>query len=202
MPAPTQDTNYVAEGNALLTSRYRNAKVTAGIVKALMLRYQEVENSLWALLNGALLANAPMAGGPWDIYDKIGAIVGVAREGRTDAQYIPAIALQIRINRSQGLSEDLIQIVALVVTGALYYDWPPATWEVDVFLTTVDVIAALKRYLPEASDGGVAGNLRYTVTGWGTPVVTPGDKIVGTGNGFGDKIAGATTVLTSLEKIK
>jgi|SRR5579883_279366 len=201
MPLPTQDTAHVAEGVGLLTSRYRLLQVVPGIVTALMSRVQEIETDIWSVINGVQLANHPMPGGPWDVLDKLGALVGAPpRNGRSDADYVPVIRLQIRVNRSRGLAEDIIQIAALVVAGARYYEWYPAAFEVDVFDTTSSVVAALLLYLRKSRSAGTAGTLRYSVDAG--PLVTWADSTgspVGA-RGFKDSVGGGFVAeLTSLQ---
>ncbi len=130
---PVVDNAHVTEGVGLLTSRYKNLPNTSGLVKALMLRMQEAEGQLWSLINGVQLSNHPMAGGPWSILDQLGALVGAARNGMNDVDYLAAIKLEIRANRSNGLAEDIIQIMHLATGNSqLYLDAPPAGFIVAV----------------------------------------------------------------------
>ena len=131
MPVPTQDLAHVAEGQAFLTEHFKRAPVVNGILRALLLRLQAKENDLYLLLNSVQLSNHPLPGGPWQILDQLGAIVGVKREGRSDPDYLAAIKIKIRINRSQGLAEDIIQIAALVIAAFTYREWYPAAFEVE-----------------------------------------------------------------------
>ncbi len=184
MPIPAVDNAHVTEGAALTTSRYASAPVVQGIIKSLMLRFQQIENDYWTFINGVQLANHPQAGGPWSILDQIGAIVGQPRNGRTDADYVPAIKLQIRVNRSNGFAEDIIQIAGLIVTGAIYTEWYPASFEVGAFGITMSVARALLSNLGQARSASTAGTLRYSLTG--DTVIVFGDSLGAPGTGFGD----------------
>lgn len=190
MPVPTPDTTIVADTTALLTSRYAKQKNVLGLVTALASRAQTIESVLWQLIDALPLANHPMAGGPWGILDMIGAIVGVPRNGRTDADYTPAIKLQIRINRATGLAEDIIQITALLVTGATYVEWPPAAFEVIVLGDFASNIQALLAALPLARAGGVSGRLRFTLLGAPVWVLTSNVGPAIPSPGLGDSRAG------------
>lgn len=192
MPVPTQDTNHVAEGQALLTSHYKNAAVVDGILKALLLRLQAKENDLYALLDDIQLSNHPLAGGPWQILDQLGAIVGVKRLGRSDADYLAAIKVKIRINRSHGLAEDIIQITALVIAGAIYREWYPAAFEVEGDDISASVANALITYLGEARSTGTAGYLRFSTWTSPTGVLVRGSTIgtVPNATGRGDVVSG------------
>ncbi len=166
MPVPAVSTTHVADTLALLISRYSKAKVVTGIVKALSAETQALEDAAWAVINALLLTNQPLASGPWDVLDKLAALVGVpgGRLGRSDADLLQAVKIQIRINHSHGLAEDIIQIAALVTTGAIYREYYPASFEVDLFPTTLSVVNALARYLGKARSAATAGYLVYSLT--------------------------------------
>jgi hypothetical protein len=168
MPVPTQSTTHVADTVDLLISRYKKAKVVSGMVTSLSQEVQELEDAAWQVINAMVIGAAPMGGGPWDIYDKIAAIVGVpgGRLGRNDTDLLAAIKIQIRVNRSNGLAEDIIQITALLVaTGATYYDAFPASFIEQVLGTTQPIADALTRYLGEARAVATGGSLVYTLVG-------------------------------------
>jgi len=197
---PVQDTNVVAEAVALLTSRYASDPVTKGLVTALELRAQEIENVLFDVIFKIQLANQPLAGGPWDVLDKIGAIVGIPRNGLDDASYLAAIRIKIRVNRSNGLAEDIIQIAALIVTGAAYREWYPASWEIDAFDVTAAVALALVSYLGEADSAGTEGFVRYST--WSTGIVVFASNVgtVANAAGFKDSVGGGfPNALVSLQ---
>jgi len=110
----------------------------------------------------------PLAAGPWDVLDKLGAIVGVTRNGLSDADYLAVIRIKIRINRSHGWAEDIIQIASLIVSGAIYREEYPASFELDIYGTTTSIVTALLTYLGEARSAGTEGFLNYSLT---TPVL-------------------------------
>jgi hypothetical protein len=164
---PVVDNAHAAEGSAFLTDRYRPLPNIAGLVAACMAKFQVKENDFWSFINGVQLVNAPMAGGPWDIYDKLAALVGVpgGRLGRTDADLVQAIKIQIRINMSRGFAEDIIQIVSLVTGGFTYSEGDrPASFEVDIIPTTSSIANALVAYLDAARSGGTRGTLRFATS--------------------------------------
>jgi len=170
MGVPVVDNATVAEGGALLTSYYVNAPVVSGVVSALMHALQECENADWSIINGMQLANLPMAGGPWNVEDQLGALVGApGRNGLSDAAYLAIIKVQVRVNISHGLSEDINAIVALLLTGGVYRDTGTASWEEDITAAgasaTTSIINALVMFLGEAKSAGTSGNLRYPTDG-------------------------------------
>jgi hypothetical protein len=167
MPFPIQDTTHVTETLALLISRYKAQKVVSGMVTALSQEVQALEDAAWQIINALILGDTPMVGGPWDIYDKYAAIVGVpgGRLGRSDADLLTAIKIQIAVNRSEGKAEDIIQITALLApTGATYSESYPASWTEQVLGTTVAIANALGRYLNKAKSAGTGANLVFTLS--------------------------------------
>jgi hypothetical protein len=193
VPVPVVDNAHVAEGVGLLTSRYVSAPVVSGLATALMTRFQEAEAQLWSLIQGVQLVNHPMAGGPWSILDQLGALVGVARNGMPDVAYLSAIQLEIRANRSQGLSEDIIQVLTLYTgTSQFYLDVPPASFIVELFDVTGN-IPFLASLLTRVRSAATYGELTYTT--W-----SPGNDFeLGTTTGsvtFTDGGLGSTTDAT------
>jgi hypothetical protein len=190
MPSPVQDSAHVTEATGRLTSRYAQAAVTSGIVTANAQAVQDLENAVWQIMNAVVLANHPLAGGPWQILDYIGAIVGVTRDGRTDTDFLQAIKIQIRVNRSHGLAEDIIQIAALVASGAIYQEFYPAAFDVTILNTTIAVVNALLLYLGTARSAGTYGTLRYSTSSG--PWIHWGSSYGGyTGAGFASTRGGA-----------
>jgi len=208
MPFPTVDDNHVTEGAALLTSRYFSAPVIAGLTTALMTRFQLYENAFWSLIEGVILANHPMPGGPWSILDQIGSIVDVPRNGMPDAQYVVAIQLEIRVLRSTGHPNDIIEIAQIVLPPppnenviaepVVYCEWPEAAFEVWGYNVSTSVATILPPAIQQAKSSGTHGRFRYST--WAGNLVAF-DTRVGTielfafpvsepAAGFMDKISG------------
>lgn len=193
MPLPLRNDNHVAEANDLLIGRYKNTQVVAGILRAYAERLAEIESDFWSLIDGVQLVNHPMVGGPWDVLDKLGALVGEPRNGRGDADYLAAIKIRIRVNKSNGLDNDIMAVASLVVTVAAYYKWPPAAWEVDTFTATASAIAALKADLGKAASAATRGQVRYG-TAAASAYVTWSSVSGGAGGvPFGSVYGGAST---------
>jgi hypothetical protein len=190
---PTQDTSHVDEALALLIDQYKGTKVVAGLTAVYARQIQQLENALWTLLNQMTLATLPVTGGPWDIYDKIGAIVGIARHGLTDAQYLPQLKIKIRASRSDGLANDIIAIASMVTSNFAYVEWPdvPAAFEVQTGVFDLVAITALLTYLGAAKGAGVAGNLTYIAAS--APILIWDDVVTpGIGTGFDDSTTPGT----------
>lgn len=176
MPVPVYDPNVVAEGLALLTSHFSSQPNITGILGALLRQVQKLEDSVNDYLFKVQLANHPIAGGPWDILDKIGKIVGEPRAGRSDADYVPAIKIRIRTNRSNGLAEDIIQIALLLATTPVYQPWPFESFTLTTFGVTTSVANALIEFLGEARSAESEGQLRYTCWTTSNPLFVLGDS--------------------------
>lgn len=106
----TPSTNHVERGLKRLLSQYRRPKIQAWLT-AYLNRVQELEDALWEIINGRNLETAEGVQ-----LDLLGTIVGRGRNGLSDTLYRLAIRTQIRINRSQGLSIDLTNVLTLSVS--------------------------------------------------------------------------------------
>jgi hypothetical protein len=185
---PVRDTTHAAEAAKLTIDQYKQSVVVAGLIGVLANEVQILEDSIWTVLDNMTLAAQPLVGGPFDILDKIGALVGQPRNGLSDALYLAAIKLKARVNRSDGLAEDLIQITAILFSGFTYREWYPASWEIDLGATSTDV-TSLIALLAEAKAAATAGDLRFYISGpiwvWDS---TTGH--LGTATGLKDSVGG------------
>jgi hypothetical protein len=160
---PAVDNSHVTEGVALLTSRYKGQPVITGLVTALMARLQVIEASYWSLINATMLANHPMAGGPWSILDQLGYLVGVLRNGLDDADFLALIKLQAKVNRSRGTPEDVLSLGTLMAApgSAIYLEMPLAAF----YLACLNVALNYPIFyslIRQARAAGVYGLLIYT----------------------------------------
>lgn len=168
MPVPTQDTAIAAEGVALLTSRYLTAPVVSGITKALMQRIQDLENQFWSLLNGVIVTGAPLPGGPWSIYDQLAALVGTqGRQGLSDSDLLKYILLQARVNRSRGLSEDILKLARVInQSGQPIFIDVTSPCAFYLFCSNIALFfggtAIAQALLSQARPLGIAGDFVYT----------------------------------------
>jgi hypothetical protein len=167
------------------------------ILTAILNRVQDVENVGWAVLQQ--LSDKTLASLTGDLLNKVGARVGEGRGGRVDADYQAAIRLRIRVNRSRGKAEDLIQIAKLAATNSTpYYQEAqelgadPCVFQLDI--TNLPSAAWVSRLIGQAKALGVRGLLCYSTDGndaftWGdatsaTNTVTAqqfADSVGGTG---------------------
>lgn len=199
---PQVDNAHVQEALGFLTSMFRNKANVTALLSAFVTRYQAIENAYWSIISGVQLANHPMPGGPWDILDKLGAIVGVPRNGLDDTSYVNAIRIKTRINVSNGHPDDLLNIALLVTSPISLREWPNAAYEIDALATTSAAVQALLTDLQATSPAGVMRQLRYSLGS--APLWVLGDSqgsVVGA-TGLKDSVSGRfPNTLTSLEDL-
>ena len=164
MPIPTPETTISPDGIALLTSMYVSQPNISGITKALTLRLQQIETSLWAVIAAVQLTNHPMAGGPWDVLDKIGSIVGAVRNGLDDTDYLALIRLRAKVNLARGRSEDVLSLAAIMagVLPPVYLEDGPAAF----YLGCWNIGGSYPQFEPllkQVRAAGTYGNFVYTV---------------------------------------
>jgi hypothetical protein len=174
---PAQNFDIATGGPALLTSVYANKPGISALVTAFSNRFQVLESQMGSILNGINLANHPMPGGPWDVLDKYGLIVGESRQGRSDAAYLPALRLRVLVNNSHGLVSDIIAVASAILTPGgytfVYSEAPDQTFLITALGIPDADIAALFQYLPLARDGGADAHII---------VSSPGDDVLIWGN--------------------
>jgi hypothetical protein len=129
--APVHVTTHSADSLALLTSSTKGRANIEAITRAIGNRVQELEDAIWAAIQAVQLANTPT--GVW--LDALGEIAGEPRHARGDADYLLAVKVALRANRSQGTAEDIIQILALLGVSFTYSEDPnaPLEFRVDVY---------------------------------------------------------------------
>lgn len=149
---PTQSTTLDADAKALLISQFRGKPAIEGFLSAWIAPLQELENVLWDVINLRVLSVATNAQ-----LDTLGDLVGEPRLGRTDTDYRAAIRVRIKVNRSKGQSEDVLQVAKLLDAACTYDEFAPLAWEVTSWNPSSpgDFI----RLLTQAKAAGSYGNL-------------------------------------------
>lgn len=130
---------HAVKGLKLLTDAFKSKPVIEAISKSFLNRADELELELWRLIWGWVLEHVD-PDDPANIYnaegqqlDDLGAIVGQPREGRDDPDYVAAIKLRVRINRSKGRSSDMVEIAALINVAMSYVEYFPLGWECSLY---------------------------------------------------------------------
>src|SRR5882672_579851 len=154
----TQNPDHVAQGIALLVEQF---KATVDLPKylAVYLRQNQIlEGVIWDVINKRMLGVAV-----GDQLDQLGDLVGEGRLGRNDTDYRAAVRLRIRVNRSQGRAEDVIQVANLASGNtAIYNELYPANFEVQIYNTVTPAVIARMLYSTKAA--GTGGTLVYSIT--------------------------------------
>lgn len=166
MPVPTPVTNQIERALGRLTTAFRSQPNVRAILKSLLVGVPELEATLWAVINTRILSNLDVMVAAnqdtGDQIDNIGALVGESRQGRTDAEYLPVVKLRIRVNRSHGTPNDIIEVMKLSGLDFRYREAGEgvSTFRVDTYGNTQSavIIDAVKR----ARSGGSRGMVAYT----------------------------------------
>jgi len=119
-------TERLTEAVGNLIDQFKGQANIEAFIRAWAQQSQELEVAAFDVITATALAGAIGAQ-----LDGAGAIVGVEREGRTDADYRVRIGAQILLNNASGTIEDLIQLaVALGSTTVVLTESYPAKIEI------------------------------------------------------------------------
>jgi hypothetical protein len=150
-----QITDYADEAGTRPLEQYQGKPRLLALLLSFVNRCQELENAAWDVIIKRMIDNAHDAQ-----LDTIGKIVGQLRGAQADDIYRIYITARIRINRSQGHPDDVIDVLRLVDAATFTYtEFYPATAVVEyASAPTADpqVLAALARL---AISAGVRFNL-------------------------------------------
>lgn len=108
MSYPSPSTQVVSVGLARLTSNYANKPNIRAYLSAFLAEVQILETATYAMLSALMLGGATVYGLPTTnvVFDQIGALVGLPRNGLDDADYKSLLYLQVAVNRSAGRTSD------------------------------------------------------------------------------------------------
>lgn len=147
----TQITDLVARGRNRVLVQYRGlTRRFLPLLDVLTGNVQELENAVWGFITEFDIANA---NDTW--LDRLGSIVGEAREGENDTVYRRLIQARVLANRSNGTDEDVIAVFLKVLNNPMgialaIRDCQPASIEIIVTgyifdITNPDVMRLKKR---------------------------------------------------------
>lgn len=150
---PTKNTKHVTEARELIIDQFRGRRVIQGILDAVVGETQALEDATFDVIMKRLLTDATDAQ-----LDSLGDLVGEPRLARDDDPYRAAILLRIRVNRSQGKAEDIIQTAAIYTDNDFaYVEIYPAGFYVSAF--DIEAAAIFRRMLGQAKAAGTRGVL-------------------------------------------
>lgn len=151
--------DHIAEGQALPIYDLRKTKLQA-LLASYLEQVQDVEDAFWSLYFGLMIDDAE-----GDALDMLGALVGEARQGRTDDVYRVWILARARVHRSNGKPEELIAIMRLVCDSTIeiaLFEWFPATIQIRLTGAVDATLAAqVAGLMQEAKAQGIALEMYY-----------------------------------------
>ncbi len=150
---PQQISDHTDQGLAKLLEQFREKPYLEALLKSYLDQIQKLENAIWEVI---LIRGIDASEGV--NLDHIGRVVGRARLGLGDVDYRLALKAQIRINRSSGTPEDMIDVTRLSIptTQDFTYDEAyPATIVIEVLGQSLFTILVLLDNLVRAKKGGV-----------------------------------------------
>ena len=167
-------TDHGADALTRLIQQYKGSPRIQALLCAFLDPVGDAEADVYDLLTEALDISVAVG----DQLDLIGEIVGEVRNGRTDADYRKGLRTKIRINRSHGRIEDLIEVAILweLITAdnaVEVEEKPPAAVVVTLHSTPLDPFGLFDR-LYEAKAAGVALRLFYLPLGGAATFETSG----------------------------
>jgi hypothetical protein len=173
---PVHDYAVASEAVSRLLQQYQTPN-TQALISALTGVFQDIEDALFQLLTQRSIFTAVGAQ-----QDMIGRILGIGRQGLSDALYQLFLVSQSAVNKSSGGPEELYGAFANVLPagstmGIRYY--PPASFLMTIVgaLTSQEVLI-IAQQLTTARAAGVGGALVYS------PVAPSATLTFDTGPGF------------------
>jgi hypothetical protein len=176
--------DHAEQGAELLLDQFKGRPRILALLLSYLDPVQELEDAIWDVLTRRLIQNAE-----GEQLDFLGNLVGQPRLALEDAEYRIYLIARIRINRSHGHADDVIEVLTLVEHAEfLFHDRGGASIEIEyteVPSTSVLVLLDLARAakaagvqlainFPSLLDGFIFGNSSDPST------LEPGE------NGFGD----------------
>lgn len=156
---PSINSNMIQEGLNRLTDFYRRLPNISGLTKSCLWSVQDLETAIWSvILAKNLNPTVPPTG---DLLDRIAAIVGLLRNGVSDATLWTLVKVQVLVDNSKGRAEDLLGIANALSPGSRYFSHPIAAWLI-VTLNTVTDTQGLRTALANAAAAGTRGNLKVS----------------------------------------
>ena len=179
LPQLAQIDDYADEATTRPISQYQDRPRLLAWILSYVNRCQELEDAAWDVILKRMIDNAENAQ-----LDTIGKIVGQLRNGQSDSVYRIYITARIRINRSQGHADDVIDVLILVEAAALAYsEYYPAT----SLVTYADAPATDPRILIDLGKLAISAGVRLLLTA--PPPAVVAASVFTTSNYFGTSVA-------------
>jgi hypothetical protein len=152
---------------ARLAEEFRKPRISA-ILTGEAAQYQAIEDAFWQLLVERGVDTA--VGNALDV---LGRIVGEPRQGALDADYRLRVRARIRVNRSDGTIEDVIDVVRLLIGSVLLpsavlklTEYYPAAFVIRVSGITITPAQALiyRAFINQARGAGIGSGFGWQQT--------------------------------------
>lgn len=160
-PVVPQQVDHAASALARVAQYLRDSPRFVGILTAFANRAQDLETALQAFPAARSLATGAGAQ-----LDALGAIVGQARQGMSDADYRRYLQARVKVNRSSGTPEELLAMLRLAVSSATtiaLVEYPPAAFVVrlDGAAQVTAQMPAVSAFLGAAKAAGVHATIEW-----------------------------------------
>ena len=167
MSEPVLQTTVVARAQSRLTGAYAKQPNVRAWCAAMAQPWQDLENAAFGLYLGLRLGSAPTYALPQTnaAFDVLGAIVGQARLGLSDADYQTMIYLRIAANRSNARAIDFSTMAQILVArtgaGPVQYFEGAAEFDLGVWNMALNpnLVASL---LAQAAGNAIGGTFAYS----------------------------------------
>jgi hypothetical protein len=110
----TQITDHVQQALARLLQQYRGRTLVTGLYTSLVDQIQDLENALFALDAGRQIWNGTGSPAIGEQLDQLGTIIGIGRNGLSDAEYLLFLFGKIAENFSDTTIPTILNVVAYV----------------------------------------------------------------------------------------
>lgn len=160
-----------ATASGLLIDHFQQKANLVALLSSYTEQTQEIENTLFDLLNGFWIDTAAGAQ-----LDGLGEIVGAVRNGADDATYRLRIRVRIILNKTSGTTNQIIQIMKFIIAGvafssAITFSFTPqypAAFLMEFSSTLDNITEALATEIGlamiEATPAGVRSSLIYSTS--------------------------------------
>ena len=152
----TKITTHVQDGLERLSEQYKNRPRINAIHNALYEQIQELEDSIYNLDSGRQLWNGVESPSMGQQLDNIGTIVGISRNGLSDAQYLLFIFGKIAENFSDSTLDSITSVVGYLFQAdqIIVQELPPAGLLVEAFGSNIpDSLFSFAKNLVKAAMG-------------------------------------------------
>ena len=163
----TRESDHAGKMLARLGEEFRKPRIQA-ILSAEAAQYQAIEDAYWQLLTEFGVDTAT-----GHALDVLGRIVGEPRQGALDADYRLRVRARIRVNRSDGTIEDIIEVVRLLIGSVLLpsatiklTEYYPAAFVLRITGLVISATQALiySSFIKQARGAGIGSGFGWQTT--------------------------------------